>query len=103
MVDQARGEHYSVHAVEGTGKHSSILQFRSAHDDGDSKGTSDGRTSGCPATGHTLHATEQNTPQFGNTAATTTTTNKHHDENGYDDSDSDKDYGSNSCSGSARR
>ena len=28
MVDQARGEHYSVHAVEGTGKHSSILQFR---------------------------------------------------------------------------
>ena len=56
MVDQARREQYSVHAVDGTGKHSSILQFRSAHDDGDSKGTSDGRTSGCPATGHTAVA-----------------------------------------------
>ena len=56
MVDQARGEDYSVHAVEGTEKHSSILQFRSAHDDGDSKGTSDGRTSGCPATGDTAVA-----------------------------------------------
>ena len=53
MVDQPRGEHYSVHAVEGTGKHSSILQFRSAHDDKDSRRTSDGRTSACTATGDT--------------------------------------------------
>ena len=70
MVDQARGEHYSVHAVEGTGKHSSILQFRSAHDDGDSKGTSDGRTSGCPATGDTAVASTR-TPRAADEGQTT--------------------------------
>ena len=57
MVDRARGEPYSVHAVDGTGKYSSIFQFRSAHDlDGDSKGTSDGRTCGCPVTKDTAVA-----------------------------------------------
>ena len=62
MVNQARGEHYSVHAVEGTGKQSSILQFRSAHDDGDSKGTNDGRTFGCPASGDTAVASTRTLP-----------------------------------------
>ena len=53
MVDEARGEHYSGQPVEGTGKRSSILQFRSALDDGDGKATSDERTGGCRATGAT--------------------------------------------------
>ena len=62
MVNQVRGEHYSVHDVEGTGKQSSILQFHSAHDEGDIKGTNDGRTFGCPASGDTAVASTSTLP-----------------------------------------
>ena len=62
MVNQARGEHYSLHAVEDTGKQCSILQFRSAHNEGDNKGTSDGRTSSCPASRDTAVASTRTLP-----------------------------------------
>ena len=62
MVNQERGEHYSVHDVEGTGKQSSILQFHSAHDEGDIKGTNDGRTFGCTASGDTAVASTSTLP-----------------------------------------
>ena len=56
MVDRARGEHHSVHAVEGTWKPSGILQFRSAHDECDAKGTIAGQPSAVPVSGDTAVA-----------------------------------------------
>ena len=62
MVNQARGEHYSLHALEGTGKQCSILQFRPAHNEDDSKGTNDGRTFSCPASRDTAVASTRTLP-----------------------------------------
>ena len=62
MVNQARGENYSLHDLEGTGKQCSILQFRSAHSEDVSNGTNDGGTCSCPARRDTAVASTRTLP-----------------------------------------